>query len=73
MYTSHALSRGLAKAGKLTQSTQRTLLDYLALVARAVCVSGSDRATTIGKTVVGRLPPPGHSTDSSLKHILVFL
>ena len=39
----------------------------LALGAIRACVSGSQRTETIRESVF-RLPPPGHSTDSSLTH-----
>ena len=34
------------------------------------CVSGSHGTVTIKDSILGRLPPPGHCTDSWLKHIL---
>lgn len=37
---------------------------------RRDCISGYNRAETIEETVVGRLPPPVHCRDSTLKHIL---
>lgn len=43
-------------------------LDHLALMARRVCIPGSHGTLTIGDRVLGRLPPPGHFTDSRLKY-----
>lgn len=42
-------------------------LDHLALVVRGAC-SWPHRTLTTGKTVLGRLAPPGPCTDSRLKH-----
>lgn len=46
----------------------RDILDHLAWAARGVCVL--DRTVTIRGMVLGRLPPPGHSTDCELRHAL---
>lgn len=35
---------------------------------RGACVIGSHRGVTIRETVFGRLPPPGHCTDTRLRH-----
>lgn len=43
-------------------------LDHLALVTAGACLSGSHGTMAIGQTVLGRLPPAGHCTDSELKH-----
>ena len=54
--------------------TQRVPLDFLALVVRGACVSGSYRTRGKGGTVLGRILPPGCCTDSRLRHTpLVFL
>ena len=55
------LSHCFSKAGGCVQSTKS--LDCLALVARGLCLSGSPETETIGETILGRLPPPGHCTD----------
>lgn len=51
-------------------ATQEMPLQCLALDAggRAAGVLGSPRIATTGETDCGRLPPPGHCTDSRLKH-----
>lgn len=49
-------------------TAQGTPLDYQALVASEACISGSYGITAIGKMAVGRLPPPGHCTDSRTRH-----
>lgn len=48
------------------------LHEYVALVAGGVCISGPHGSETVA-AVLGRLPPPGHCTDSRMKHITVFL
>jgi len=48
------------------------LNEYLALVAGGVCISGPHGSETVA-AVLGRLPPPGHCTDSRMKHITSFL
>lgn len=35
---------------------------------RGACVIGSHKGVTIRETVFGRLPPPGHCTDTRLRH-----
>ena len=52
------------------QSTQGMPVEYLALVTRGACVSGPHGTETIGESVLGRLPPPKHCTESRLKHTL---
>ena len=49
-------------------ATQGLPFDYLALEARGACNPGSHRTVTIRETVLSTLPPPGHSTESRLKH-----
>lgn len=48
-------------------AAQGTPFGCLALVASRVCICGSHRCVTNGKTVLGRLPPPGPNTKSRLK------
>lgn len=43
-------------------------LDHLALVAREARVPDSCETVAVGETVLGRLPPPEHRTDSVLRH-----
>lgn len=47
----------------------RLPLDPLTLVARGLC-SWVPQMVPLGETVFGRLPPPGHRTDSRLKDTL---
>ena len=47
------------------------LHQYLALVVRGACVFGLHGSETV-VTVLGRLPPPGHGTDSRMKQITSF-
>lgn len=47
---------------------QRILLDCLALVTRMVCIPGSHKIVVIREAVTGMLLPPGHCTDSRMKH-----
>lgn len=51
---------------------QRTPLDCLTLEAKQSCIPCPTTAT-IRETVLGRLPLPGHYTDSRLKYTPVFL
>lgn len=44
--------------------TQRTPLNFLALVASRTCLDGFNGTITNGKTVLGWLPPPGHTIES---------
>ena len=43
-------------------------LKHLALVGKGARIAGSHRTVTIREIVLGRLPPPGHCTDSRRKH-----
>lgn len=43
-------------------------LDYLTLVARGASVLRPSEIITSRDIIFGRLPPPGHCTDSKLKH-----
>lgn len=52
---------------------QGTPQSHLALEVRRTCVPESCRAGTFRDSVLGRLPLPGHFTDSRLKHTPVFL
>lgn len=49
-------------------ATQGAPLDHLALEARGSCIPGSHGTRTIRDSVLGRLLPSGHCTDSRLKH-----
>ena len=57
----------------LVAAAYGTPLDCLALVTSEASSPGSHGTLTIGKTVLGRPPRPGHSTDSRLKHSPVLL
>lgn len=54
----------------LTAATQRKTCDQL---VRGACIPGSHRTVTIIETVLGRLPFPGHHTDSRLNTLPLFL
>lgn len=45
-------------------------LSRLAQVSRGTCIPGTHGTITIEETIFGRLPPPGHCTDSQLNHTL---
>lgn len=49
-------------------ATQETSLYHLALVATGAHLPGFHRTVTIEERILGRLSPPGHCTDRSLKH-----
>lgn len=51
-------------------TAQETPLDHQALVAGTACIPEPPGAMAIGERVLGRLPPPGHCTDSGLKYTL---
>lgn len=50
-------------------ATEGTPLDHLDLKARGACDLGTHEIVTIRGTILGRLPLPGHCTDSRLKHV----
>lgn len=58
----------LSGAPVFAVAMQGTALEYVVLEARGTCVPGSHGTVTIRGTILGRLPPPGHCTDSKLKH-----
>lgn len=60
---------GISGSLVLADAIQGILLDCLALMARGTCISESPGTVTIKETVFGRLPSPGHCTDSRPKHI----
>lgn len=43
-------------------------LDWLALVTRGVYLPGFQRSIEIRETVLLRLPPPWHCTESRMRH-----
>ena len=47
-------------------------LNLLALVASGACIPESHGTVTMRETVLGRLPPTRHCTDSRLKHTSSF-
>lgn len=49
-------------------AAQGTPIDPLALVLRDTCIPETHRTRTIGETILDRLQPPGHCTDSRMKH-----
>ena len=49
----------------LAAATQEIPLYHLAVVARDTCIPGNYRTLTIVETVLGRLPHPGHCTDTA--------
>lgn len=53
-----------------TAATQRKTCDQL---VRGACIPGSQGTVTIIETVLGRLPFPGHHTDSRLNTLPLFL
>ena len=55
--------------GMCMQPTQGMLLEHLVLVAREDCIFGLHRSEEIRKTVLDKLLPPGHCTDSRLRNI----
>lgn len=61
------------KASQQVQSTQGIPFEYLALIAKGVCISGPYKTETIGGAVFVRLSHPGHGTDDRLRYIQVFL
>lgn len=63
------------KPGALVSAAaaQDILDDCLVPVAKGPCVSGSHRTVTISETVLGRLIPTGHFTDSRLNTPPAFL
>lgn len=63
-------SFSLIKAGRQAQSTQGIPLDYLALVARVFYIPGPQGTVAMERTVLGRIPHPGHCTDGRLQHAL---
>ena len=54
-------------ASAFAAAAQGTPLHPLPLVARWDCFPGSHGVTTIWESVLGRLPPPGHCTESRRK------
>lgn len=56
------------ESGRHAQSTQRTLLAHLALVARKVCIPGSHVTVTAWTNSSCLVTNQGHWTDSRLKH-----
>ena len=55
----------------IADTMRGTPLDYLALEARGPCFPESHGTVIIEETVFGRLPSPGHCTDSRLKHLYI--
>lgn len=49
-------------------AAQGILLDWLALVTRGPYLPGFQRTIEIRKIVLGRLPFPGHCTESRMRH-----
>lgn len=47
--------------------TQGTPFNPLVLLAREICVPWSHGTVAVGRTIHGRLPSPGHCTDSGLR------
>lgn len=45
-----------------------TPLEHLALVSKGTLISGPHGIETIREIILGKLPFPGHSTESRLKH-----
>lgn len=69
IYTHFSVLGFMSGALAFAAAAQEAPLDLLPLVDKEACIPGSHRSVAIVKTVLDRLPPPGHCTDSRLRHM----